>query len=203
MLRVQMKQKRNNTLNNPAARSSPSPSVVFLVHGNGKGKTTSAFGQALRVWGGGGRVVIYQFIKSPGWQTGEAQAVAAIKSSRFRLVVGGKGFVGILGDTLPREAHAKAAQRTLARAAVALRSGRWDLVVLDEVLVAASLGLVELEEVTRRVVERAERTDVYLTGRASKEVLRALAPLAGVITECREVRHIFASGARGKRGREY
>ncbi|GIW69061.1 cob(I)yrinic acid a,c-diamide adenosyltransferase [Candidatus Parcubacteria bacterium] len=198
-----MKQKRNNARNHLAAGSSPSSSVVFLVHGNGKGKTTSAFGQALRVWGGGGKVAFYQFIKSSRWRTGEAQAVAALKSSRFRLVVGGKGFVGILGDTLPREAHARAAHRTLERAAAAARSGRWDLVVLDEVLVAGSLGLIDPAAVVRCVRERSSHTDVYLTGRASKEILRALLPLADVVTECREVRHIFASGTQGKRGREY
>ncbi len=178
-------------------------SALLVIVGDGKGKTTAALGQALRVWGNGGRVAFFQFIKSPRWETGEARAIRSLQSPRWRLVVGGRGFVGILGDTLPREIHQQAAQRTFACASRALRSGRWDLVVLDELLVALSLSLLPWGEVRTALLSRHHRTDVVVTGRASPQVWNRIVPLGDIVTECREVHHHFQSGTSGRRGREY
>ena len=82
--------------------------MVIVLTGNGKGKTTSALGQAFRSVGDGKRVLMLQFIKGP-WKSGEDNK--QIWPRGFELRKGGLGFVGILDDNLPREDHEKAAQK--------------------------------------------------------------------------------------------
>jgi cob(I)alamin adenosyltransferase len=179
--------------------------MLFVVTGNGKGKTTAAIGQAIRVAGDGGKVWFGQFIKSPAWVTGEDKMFARIPEIDHHKL--GLGFVGILNDTLPRSAHREAAQKGLAAAQATIKSGKYALVVLDEVNVAVSLRLLSAREVLRvarlplAASHKSSPTcDVMLTGRsAPASFLRA----GEIVTECLEVQHIFNNGVRGKKGREF
>src|SRR3989338_8180300 len=120
--------------------------MVIVITGNGKGKTTSALGQAFRSVGDGKRVLMLQFIKGP-WRSGEDNK--DVWPEGFELRKGGLGFVGILGDKLPREKHVQAAEKTLNEAFEELASGRWDMIILDEVNVALSLDLIKIDELSR------------------------------------------------------
>lgn len=173
--------------------------MILLFTGNGKGKTTAAFGQALRVVGQGRRAIIFQFIKSKQWPTGEEQALKVF-GSKLRLVKGGKGFVGIMGDKLPFLVHKKAAKETLKRAKKVILSRKYNLVVLDEINVALSLKLLSLSEVTKVVKSVPKGVDLILTGRGAPKSLMKIADLA---TNFQEVKHPFKKGVLGKRGREY
>ena len=173
--------------------------MLFVFTGNGKGKTTSALGQALRVVGQGGKVIIFQFIKSKKWPTGEEKALKVF-GRKLRLVKGGKGFVGIMGDKLPFFIHKKAAKQTLKRAEKEILSKKYNLVVLDEINVALSLKLVSLNEVLKIVKASPKGVDLILTGRGAPKRLIKTADLA---TNFQEIKHPFQKGVWGKRGVEY
>src|SRR3989338_8544755 len=176
--------------------------MVIVITGNGKGKTTSALGQAFRSVGDGKRVLMLQFIKGP-WKSGEDNK--DIWPKNFELRKGGLGFVGILGDKLPREEHEKAAQKTLDEALSELKSGLpaggWEMLILDEINNALSLNLIKLEKVLVFCREANEKKiDVILTGRdAPKELIE----IADIVSEVREVKHIYNEGQKARKGVEY
>ena len=137
-----------------------------------------------------------QFIKGP-WKSGEDDFAKLFKipNSKFEVRKMGKGFVGILGDKLPREEHIKAAKEALGLFSKELASGNWDLIVLDEVNVAVSLGLVSKEAVIEAVSKVPEEKFVILSGRGAPEKFIEIADLA---TEMREIKHPFNDGKMGK-----
>ncbi len=136
--------------------------MILVITGNGKGKTTSALGQALRAVGDGRKVLMVQFIKGP-WRSGEDDSHARLAPD-FKIVKTGLGFVGILGDTLPREDHANAARAGLALAKREMQSGAWNMLILDEVHNAIHLGLLTVPEVLEFVDAAPAGTDLVLTG---------------------------------------
>ncbi len=154
--------------------------MIHLYTGNGKGKTTAALGLALRAVGDGKRVFMIQFIKGP-WPSGEDKS-HTVFGENFVLVKGGKGFVGILNDTLPRSEHEEAARKTLERAEIEIEIGKWDIVILDEVNVACDLKLISVRDVidvVGRFSERDPEQDLSLRGSEATEVMpKADQPLA-------------------------
>jgi len=173
--------------------------MIFVFTGNGKGKTTAAIGHGIRVVGQGKKVLLIQFIKNKKWPTGEEMALREF-AGRFEIITGGKGFVGILGDRLPRSVHKKAAQDTLKKASKLIFSKKFDLVILDEINVALSLKLITIKDVLSILRLIPNNLDVILTGRgAPKELIR----IADLVTEFREIKHYYGKGAIAKKGREY
>lgn len=173
--------------------------MLLVFTGEGKGKTTAALGQCLRAVGQGKKVIFLQFIKSKKWPTGEEKAVRML-GKRFKLVQGGKGFVGILGDKLPREVHVKAAKDLLRKAMRIVTNVQCDVLVLDEANVALGLGLIKLKDLENLIHRGLPRMDIIVTGRGAPQQLLDKADLA---TECLEIKHPFNKGIIGKRGREY
>ncbi len=176
--------------------------MLYIFTGNGKGKTTAALGQAMRAIGEGKKVLMVQFIKGP-WKSGEDFSALRLNPD-FKLIKMGLGFVGIMGDTLPREEHEKAAVAALEYVKNELKSGAWDMVILDEVNNAVSLGLISAGEVVRAVspanptVQKSPH--LIFTGRdAPHEFLER----ADLVTEMREIIHPYGKGIQGKRGLEY
>ncbi len=170
--------------------------MIIVFTGNGKGKTTAALGQMVRVLGRGKNALMIQFIKGP-WKSGEDEfgeiiskgnPSASSGSPAFKLVKMGLGFVGILGDKLPREEHEKAARKALEYFREELKSGTWQLIVLDEVNVATSLGLLKAGEVLEALKDVPEERLVMLTGRGAPQEFIDRADLA---TEMREIKHPF------------
>lgn len=173
--------------------------MLYVFTGNGKGKTTAALGQAMRAVGEGKKVLLVQFIKGP-WKSGEDFLPERL-GPNFKLVKMGKGFVGIMGDTLPREEHEKAAEEALGYARKEIASGHWDILILDEVNNAVSLNLISKEAVLEFMDSAKDRLEhLILTGRdAPQEFIDC----ADLVTEMRNVKHPYQKGIKGKRGLEY
>lgn len=173
--------------------------MILIFTGNGKGKTTAALGQAIRAVGEGKKVLMVQFIKGP-WKSGE-DFLAEGLGPHFKLVKMGKGFVGIMGDTLPREEHEKAAEDALAYAKKEIESGKWNIVILDEVANAIALDLIGREDVLELINLSTDKLEhLILTGRDAPQ---ELIDRADLVTEMRDIKHPYHQGIKGKRGLEY
>ena len=173
--------------------------MLYIFTGNGKGKTTAALGQALRAVGEGKRVLMVQFIKGP-WKSGEDFLASALEPN-FRLVKKGKGFVGIMGDSLPREEHIDAAEDALAYAAHEAQSGNWDLIILDEANNAVHLDLLAKEDLIEFVKGAKDKVEhLIITGR---DAAPGLMDMADLVTEMRDIKHPYNKGIKGTRGLEY
>jgi cob(I)alamin adenosyltransferase len=175
-------------------------SLVMIVTGDGKGKTTSAFGQALRAAGTGIPVAVIQFINGP-WMTGE---VTALASTDLPITVerAGLGFTieRLRDPRIPMSAHVQAARDGLERARVHLTTGEVGLVVLDEILGAIKADLITEAEVLELLDERAEGVHVLLTGR---DAPGRLLDRADLVSEIRLVRHHHEGGVAAQRGIEF
>ena len=173
--------------------------MFYVFTGNGKGKTTSALGLALRAVGEGKRVLMVQFIKGP-WKSGEDDIEIKGKGE-FKLMKMGKGFVGILGDTLPREEHEKAAQDALEYAKREAKTKKWDILILDEVNNAVALNLISKESVLEFIEWSRDKLEhLILTGR---DAIPEIIERADLVTEMKDIKHPYEKGMKGKRGLEY
>ena len=167
--------------------------LVHIYTGNGKGKTTAAFGLAVRMLGSGGRVAIIQFMKAPrayGEQKKIADCGAVIESFGLPKFVHGK----------PTEEDIEAAKKALHRAKEIFSSGEWDLVILDEICVAVGFKMLDVGEVEGLIKSKAPHTELILTGRYCPE---ELFELADCVTEMRELKHPYQRGILARRGIEY
>ena len=178
--------------------------MIVVFTGNGKGKTTAALGQAARTVGRDRKVLMIQFIKGP-WKSGEdfihiAKRDGDAAKAEFKLVKKGLGFVGILGDRLPREEHAAAAREALQYFKEELAKNVWDLCILDEVNVATSLGLVTEGEVLEAISKVPENKFVILTGRGAPQ---SFIDRADLVTEMKEIKHPFNDGKMAKIALEF
>ncbi len=166
---------------------------VQINTGNGKGKTTAAFGTSLRMLIRGKSVFFGQFIK--GTDTAELEMPKYFPE--FTIKQFGKGCFIM---RKPDEVDIRMAHEGLKVAAEALKSGRYGLVVLDEVNVAVSVGLLTAAEVLDAVKNRAEGTEVIMTGRdAPSEFIE----YADLVTEMKKVKHYFDEGISARKGIEY
>jgi cob(I)alamin adenosyltransferase len=189
----------------PARR--PRRGQVLLYYGQGKGKTTAALGLALRAVGRGWRVCMLQFTKTGEWPPGELvgeSAAAARLAPDLELIPTGIGFVNILGDPYPFEAHQEAAEKGLALAREKLSSDRYDLVILDEVIGAVSQGMLPLDAVLDAVQTRPPGVSVLLTGHDDREefIARVVA-IADLASEMRKVKHPFDANLQATKGLDY
>lgn len=172
--------------------------LVVVYTGEGKGKTTAALGMALRAVGRGFRVLMIQFIKG-SWHYGELDGVKAL-APNFEITTGGKGFVGIVDDALPFEEHRKAAVETLAFAKAQVVSGKYDLIILDEINNAVKGELIPVEGVLDLLAARPPDLHLVLTGRAAHpKVIEA----ADLVTEMREIKHPYQRGVLAQIGIDY
>jgi cob(I)alamin adenosyltransferase len=155
--------------------------MLIVITGNGKGKTTSAIGQAVRAVGDQRRVLMVQFIKGP-WRSGEDDAQMLLRPY-FKIIKTGLGFVGVLGDTVPLEDHARAAQEGLDMARREMLSGQWDLLILDEVNNVIQLELLSLADIMAFVDRVPDGVDLILTGRDARQELIERADVVSQIDE--------------------
>jgi cob(I)alamin adenosyltransferase len=169
--------------------------LVQVYTGNGKGKTTAAFGLALRAAGRGLKVFIIQFIKG-GFDYGELYVVDRLPNVTLKAFGRGK----FVTAKPPEKEDVRHAEEALTLAEKAVRSGEHDIVILDEVNVALDLKLVDLERVLKLVRGKPEHVELVLTGRnAPAEIVE----LADLVTEMKEVKHPFARGSEARKGIEY
>jgi cob(I)alamin adenosyltransferase len=169
---------------------------LLIVHtGPGKGKSTAAFGLALRMLGTGGRVGVVQFIKG-AWQTGERAALSQF-GDRVRWHSMGEGFTW---ETQDRARDVAAATRAWEMARAMLADPTLDLVLLDEMNIALRYDYLDLDEVLAGLAARRPGLHVVVTGRNAKP---ALIEAADLVTEMGAVKHHFAAGVKAQKGIEF
>ena len=170
--------------------------LVMVNTGNGKGKTTAALGLAVRAWGEGLKLLILQFIKG-AWKYGELEAVKKLGDG-IAIEQCGKGF------TWRKEAgideHRACAQATFARAEEEILSGKWDLIILDEINYAVKDGLIEEEQVLKLIDSKPDKLHLVLTGR---DVLQSIIDKADMVTEMRPIKHHMEKGIKAQKGIEF
>ncbi len=169
-------------------------SLVIVNTGDGKGKSTAAFGIVMRAVARGWRVCVIQFIKSGKWKVGE-EAVG--RQLGVDWLQGGDGFTWDSPNLEESEGRAIAAWALAARA---LASGDYELVVLDEITYPLNWGWLDREEVIAAIRGRAERVNVVATGRDAPDELVAV---ADTVTEMRKVKHAYDSGIAARRGLDF
>ena len=172
--------------------------LVIVYTGNGKGKTTAALGMALRAIGYDHKVCMLQFIKG-SWHYGEMDSSKKLEPN-FELIAVGKGFVGILDDNSPREEHEKYAAEAVRICREKIFSEKYDVILLDEVNYAITLGLIDVQEIIKIIKEKPSELDLVLTGRDVKE---EIVELADLVTEMKEIKHPFKSGIKAKKGIDF
>lgn len=178
-----------------AAAGDPDRGLVLVYTGDGKGKSTSAFGVIARTLGWGRKVGVVQFIKG-AWKTGERQFFERFPDQLVWRTMG----EGFTWDTQDRARDVEVAETALAAAREMLASGDHDLVVLDEINVVMSYDYLGVAPVLDAVKARSARTSAILTGRGARPEVMDYADL---VTEMREVKHPFAAGIRAQRGIDY
>lgn len=167
---------------------------ILLFTGEGKGKTTAALGMVLRAVGHGMTVGVFQFIKAG--PTGELDAATRLPGVEIQQV--GRGFVPDAAD--PGFAgHKAAAEAGLRQAREAIESRTFGLIVLDEICLAVSQGLLAESDVVEAVGQASPEAVVVLTGRGATKGLIAL---ADTVTEMRCIRHALRAGVPAQKGVE-
>lgn len=180
---------------------------VLLYTGEGKGKTTAAFGIVLRAVGRGWKVSMIQFTKMGEWPKGQPLGEisgAARLAPDFEVISTGIGFVNIFGDPYTFEEHRDAAQKGLELAREKIQSGAYELVILDEILGAVDQGQIDLEQVLELIETKPHAVNLLLTGHdAQKRFLDRLLPVVDLATEMVKLKHPFDEGHQARRGLDY
>ena len=181
---------------------------VLAVHtGAGKGKSTAAFGMALRAWNAGLSVAVFQFVKSAKWKVGEESAFAELGRLHTEHGIGGpvqwhKMGAGWSWSRKPgsEDDHAAVAAEGWAEIARRLADERHDFYVLDEFTYPLGWGWVDVDEVVEALRGRPGRQHVVITGR---EAPPQLLDAADLVTEMAKIKHPMDAGRKGQRGLEW
>ena len=177
--------------------------LTIVYTGDGKGKTSAALGAAMRALGHGWRVLVIQFMKGD-WPViyGELEMAKRLYP-QFEVLQLGRGFVKIMGDKKPFEEHVEAAKAALAFTKEGIFSGKYDVVILDEVNYALGymdFKLIELEDVLELIRTKPPQMHLILTGRGAHP---KVVELADLVTEMREVKHPMKRGIPAQQGIDY
>jgi len=168
--------------------------LIIVYTGNGKGKTTAALGVALRASGYGMKVIMLQFFKGK-WKYGELRGAPKLETFEIRQM--GHGFTWESKDI---EVDKRMVREAWQAARTEILSGKYDLVILDEINYALSYGFIPVEDVVDFLKKKPEMLHVILTGRNAKpEVIE----IADMVTEMREIKHPFRKGIVAQKGIEF
>ena len=172
----------------------PARSVVLVHTGDGKGKSSAAFGVMLRAVARGWKVAVVQSIKSGRWNVGEEKIGRQLGVDWWTI---GEGFSWD-SDDLTRDAAVAAAAWAHARDVI--RAGGHELVILDEITYPMNWGWIDTADVVDTIRNRPDAVNVVATGR---DAPAALVEVADTVTEMRKVKHAFDRGVTAKKGIEY
>ncbi len=168
--------------------------LVQIYTGEGKGKTTAALGLAFRALGRDLKVYMLQFLK--GEDTGELHAGRLFGDKFVIQQTGLKGFIH-RGKVDPADVHR--AKEALKRAGEIVSQGDYDLVILDEIIVALYFELISLHEIVQVLKAKAPHVEVVLTGRYAPPELIEMADL---VTEMKNIKHYYQAGVPARKGIE-
>ena len=169
--------------------------IVYVITGNGKGKTTAALGQALRAIGHGQKVFMVQFMK--GRKYGE---VLTAEQYLPHLVIRQSGLDSFVMRNNPAPVDRELALRGLNLARDALASGEYGLVILDEINVALDFQLIPLDDVLEMIKNKPAAVDLILTGRYAPDAVMAA---ADTVSDIGEIKHHYGRGMKERAGMEY
>ncbi len=172
--------------------------LIVVITGNGKGKTTSALGMALRAAGHDMRVCIIQFMKGDMY-AGEWDGVKML-DGRVELISTGKGFCGIQGNPYSHAEHRQNAQDAIKLAYEKITSKEFDVIILDEINNSLKLKLIELEQILGLIKAKPQLTHLILTGRdAHPQVIE----IADTVSEVNEIKHAYRKDIEPQPGIDY
>ncbi|GAA2317820.1 cob(I)yrinic acid a,c-diamide adenosyltransferase [Streptomyces caniferus] len=175
--------------------------LVFVHTGQGKGKSTAAFGLALRAWNQGWPVGVFQFVKSAKWKVGEERALKVLGESGEGGTVAwhkmGEGWSWVQRDIASSEDAAREGWEQVKRD---LAAETYKLMVLDEFAYPLKWGWIDTEEVVSALRDRPGTQHVVITGRGAPEPLLDFADL---VTDMTKVKHPMDTGQKGQRGIEW
>ena len=174
--------------------------LVQIYTGCGKGKTTAAFGLALRAAGHGGKVLIYQFLKPASFDLGERKAVGDISEITVQVPDEAWDMRTSFDDKKAVAKVQAAINSALVELTEMAAQKAYDVIILDEIVFCLSKGLVKLEDIKKIIDERDRRVEIVMTGRGATEELIALADL---VTEMKPIKHPFGKGIKARKGIEF
>ncbi len=191
----------SNSENDAAPTEDPRPdglrradSLVIVNTGNGKGKSSSAFGMMVRALARDWNVAVVQFIKSGNWNVGEEKMGRQLGVDWFSF---GDGFTWDSEDLSNDRAHAA---EGWAKAVELMQAGEHQLVIFDELTYLSSFNWLPIADIVDPIADRPRHVNVIVTGRdAAPELIE----LADTVTEMTEVKHAYVSGIRAMRGIDY
>ena len=169
--------------------------MIHVYTGPGKGKTTAAFGLAFRACGHGWNALVIQFMKGDQ-KYGEIQSAKRISN----LIVEQYGLPTFVKKGSPSKEDRKLAVKGLKRVREAVLECQYDLIILDEILVAVDFGLIPLEELLSLIRQKPDRVELVLTGRNAHPEVIALADL---VSQIEEIKHPFQKGFPAREGIEF
>jgi len=171
--------------------------LLMVFTGNGKGKTSAAMGVALRAAGQGFKTLMIQFIKG-SWHYGELDS-APMLGGAFEIRPMGRGFVKV-GTEKPDPEDVRLVEEAWKAGVEAMHSGRYDMVILDEINYAIHYGMLSIDRALEGLAARPERLHVICTGRnAHPRLIEA----ADLVSEIKEIKHPFHEGILAQRGIDY
>jgi cob(I)alamin adenosyltransferase len=178
----------------PALATKKAPSIVLVNTGDGKGKSTAAFGTAMRAVARGWKVCVIQFVKSGKWKVGEEKAAISLGIEWLTI---GEGFTW---DSKNMDRTEAVARHAWSVSKEKIQSGQYGLVVLDEITYPMNWGWIPIPEVVDVIRNRPQSVNVIATGR---DAPAELVDLADTVTEMRKVKHAFDRGVRAIRGIDF
>ena len=168
--------------------------LVQIYTGNGKGKTTAALGLALRAFGAGLKIYLGQFIKK-----GQFSEIKALRRFHPNIIIRQYGR-GCFVKGKPSPADILSAQKGLNDLSRAMISGKYDLVIADEIICAVNAGLISAKEALHLIDRKPAAVELVLTGRnAPNQIIKR----SDLVTEMRKIRHPFDKGIGARKGIEF
>ncbi len=172
---------------------------IQVYTGDGKGKTTAAFGLAVRALCAGKSVYVGQFVKSMKYHETRIEELFSTAGESFGCIRIEQLGRGCFIDQDPEAVDVAMAREGLQRCAEHMRSGDYDMVILDELCIALHFGLLRLDEVLGVLAQRNPHTEVVITGRKAPQ---GLIDVADLVTEMREIKHYYHEGVLSRDGIE-
>ncbi|GAA0345840.1 cob(I)yrinic acid a,c-diamide adenosyltransferase [Morganella psychrotolerans] len=186
----QRQQKLKDHVDERVAAAQKTGGVLMVFTGNGKGKSTAAFGTATRAVGHGLKVGVVQFIKGQ-WECGERNILEKL-GVEFHIMA-----TGFTWNTQDKEGDTRAAQEVWQYGKAMLQDASYDLIVFDELTYMVRYGYIDLDEIISFLKNRPENQSVIITGRGCH---RDITDLADTVSELRPVKHAFDVGIAAQKG---
>jgi cob(I)alamin adenosyltransferase len=175
--------------------------LVQVYTGDGKGKTTAAFGLALRAAGCGNNVLIFQFLKPPTLELGERQALARSGLPiRVESLEAQWHLFRSVRSEQDRATAGAAVREALARLTELAAQRAYDVLILDEIVFCLALGLGQIDDIKRLIEQKDAGVELILTGRGATPELIEMADL---VTEMKKIKHPYDKGVGARRGIDY